>query len=50
MDRALVEAEIGPCEAPGRDMVLICGPEAMEKSVHEILTSLGWAEDDILFF
>ncbi|UNI22070.1 hypothetical protein JDV02_007993 [Purpureocillium takamizusanense] len=50
MDRALVEEEIGACEVPGRDMVLVCGPAAMEKSVHEILTSLGWPDDDILFF
>ena len=31
-------------------MVLICGPEALEKSVHQILLQLNWREEDILFF
>ncbi|KAI9657270.1 MAG: hypothetical protein M1831_004459 [Alyxoria varia] len=31
-------------------MALICGPEAMEKSVHKILTDQGWDDDDLLFF
>ena len=50
MDRALLEAEIGPCERPGRDMVLVCGPEAMEKCVREALAGMGWRDDDVLFF
>ena len=31
-------------------MVLICGPEALEKSVHKALTEQGWSNDDLLFF
>ena len=31
-------------------MALICGPEAMEKSVHKILIEQGWHDDDLLFF
>lgn len=31
-------------------MVLICGPEALEKSCHKILKDLGWEDKDILFF
>ena len=31
-------------------MVLICGPEALEKSVHAILLQQGWSDSDILFF
>lgn len=50
IDKALIEADIGPCERPGKDMVLVCGPEAMEKSVHEILLGMGWQDDDVLFF
>lgn len=39
------------CEGRGDAMVLVCGPEALEKSVKGILTQeLGWAEEDLLFF
>ena len=31
-------------------LVLICGPEAMEKSIHKALQADGWAEDQIVFF
>ena len=31
-------------------MVLVCGPEPMEKSVHGWLKEIGWREEDILFF
>ncbi|KAK6398343.1 hypothetical protein LTR81_025565, partial [Elasticomyces elasticus] len=34
----------------GEAMVLICGPEALEKSVHEALLEIGWKDDDLLFF
>lgn len=34
----------------GDAMVLICGPEALEKSVHKALLESGWIDDDILFF
>lgn len=31
-------------------MVLICGPEALEKSVHQGLLESGWKDEDLLFF
>ena len=34
----------------GTMMVLICGPPAMEKSVHTWLNAIGWRDEDILFF
>ncbi|PHH58830.1 hypothetical protein CDD81_4351 [Ophiocordyceps australis] len=50
IDRAILEAEIGRCSQAGHDMVLVCGPQAMEKEVHRACASLGWADDDVLFF
>ncbi|CAJ2512191.1 Uu.00g052060.m01.CDS01 [Anthostomella pinea] len=48
----LFEKEVGrgPAGDGGEDLVLICGPEALEKSVHAIFTGLGWKDDDLLFF
>lgn len=34
----------------GNAMVLVCGPEPLEKSVHAALLEIGWTEDDMLFF
>lgn len=31
-------------------LALICGPEAMEKPVHQILLAQGWNESDLVFF
>lgn len=31
-------------------MVLICGPEGLEKSCHVILKEMGWEDDDLLLF
>ena len=31
-------------------MVLICGPEALEKSVHITLNEQGWPDSDLMFF
>ncbi|XDG06712.1 hypothetical protein ABKA04_006327 [Annulohypoxylon sp. FPYF3050] len=51
MDKELLEKEIGPCKnIGGETLVLICGPEPLEKSVRSILKSLGWKDDDLLFF
>lgn len=33
-----------------KSMVLICGPEGMEKAVHGILTAAGWDDRDIVTF
>ncbi|CRK44841.1 hypothetical protein BN1723_016407, partial [Verticillium longisporum] len=51
MDAAFFENELGAGgSAGGEEMVLICGPEAMETSAKTILLGLGWKEDDLLFF
>ncbi|KAF2723340.1 hypothetical protein K431DRAFT_28628 [Polychaeton citri CBS 116435] len=34
----------------GGAMVLICGPEALEKSVHHALLEIGWTNEEMLFF
>ncbi|KAF2639636.1 hypothetical protein P280DRAFT_402299 [Massarina eburnea CBS 473.64] len=34
----------------GGAMVLICGPEALEKAAHESLKDLGWSDEELLFF
>lgn len=34
----------------GEAMVLVCGPEALEKSVHQALLEIGWKDDELLFF
>lgn len=38
------------CPCDESTMALICGPEAMEKSMHTALLADGWKEDDMLFF
>lgn len=34
----------------GEAMVLICGPEALEKSCHKALRELGWRDEELMFF
>lgn len=48
--KELLEKEVGPCKCDGDELVLICGPGSLEKSVHGILNSMEWKDDDILFF
>ncbi|KAI1802204.1 nitrate reductase [NADPH] [Daldinia bambusicola] len=51
INKELLEKEIGSCQSTnGEDLVLVCGPESLEKSVHSILKDLCWKEEDILFF
>jgi nitrate reductase (NAD(P)H) len=51
MDKALFESEIGPYGSENEgDLVLVCGPEGMEKSVHSIMLGLGWQDSEVLFF
>lgn len=38
------------CEKDDDTLVLICGPEALEKSIHMALLEQGWTDDQILFF
>ena len=36
---------------PEKDaLILICGPEALEKTVHKALNEQGWPDEDLLFF
>ena len=52
--KELLEKEVEICKetrgVEGEELVLICGPEALEKSVHGILNELGWRDEDLLFF
>jgi nitrate reductase (NAD(P)H) len=49
--KELLEKEVGTCAAKNdEELVLICGPEALEKSVHGLLNGMGWKDDDLLFF
>ncbi|KAI0117290.1 nitrate reductase [NADPH] [Daldinia grandis] len=51
INKELIEREIGSCKSTnGEDLVLICGPEPLEESVHYILKDLGWKDEDVLFF
>lgn len=38
------------CVLESDSLVLICGPEAMEKSMHRVLLELGWTDDQLVFF
>lgn len=38
------------CTRDEETMVLMCGPEAMEKSMHKALLDLGWKDDQLMFF
>lgn len=33
-----------------RALVLVCGPEALEKAAGEALRGMGWGEDEVMFF
>jgi nitrate reductase (NAD(P)H) len=37
-------------EGDGESLVLICGPEALEKSTHKALNEQGWKDEDLMFF
>ncbi|RAL66121.1 hypothetical protein DID88_005792 [Monilinia fructigena] len=58
LGREALEKEVGKfgkeCEGreygDGEQLVFICGPEPLEKSVHGILSDLGWKDEDLLFF
>jgi nitrate reductase (NAD(P)H) len=51
LGKQLLEKEVGTCRVKnGEELVLICGPEALEKSVHGFLNDMGWKDEDLLFF
>jgi nitrate reductase (NAD(P)H) len=35
---------------PGESLVLVCGPEALEKNAHKALNEQGWPDEELLFF
>ena len=47
-----IDAELirGHCTRDEDTLVLVCGPETLEKSVHIALKEQGWADEQILFF
>lgn len=47
IDGALVKQHI---ERDDDTLVLICGPEALEKSMHAALLEQGWKDEQLLFF
>jgi len=38
------------CEKDTETMVLVCGPEALEKSIHISLLEQGWDDEQLVFF
>ncbi|KAG5983844.1 hypothetical protein E4U55_006994 [Claviceps digitariae] len=50
IDQELIAAEVGWKGLSTEDLVLLCGPLAMERSVCSILNDLGWKEEDIVIF
>ncbi|KAL2038025.1 hypothetical protein N7G274_009245 [Stereocaulon virgatum] len=38
------------CVRSAQTLVLVCGPEALEKSIHGALKEQGWGDEQILFF
>ena len=38
------------CQRDAETLILICGPEALEKSIHAALNEQGWADEQLLFF
>ncbi|KAL8964490.1 MAG: hypothetical protein Q9183_004413, partial [Haloplaca sp. 2 TL-2023] len=38
------------CDRDEETMVLICGPEALEKAIHAALKEQGWKDEQLLFF
>lgn len=38
------------CGVEEGSVVLVCGPEALEKSVASILRGMGWRDEDVIFF
>ncbi|KAI4162257.1 MAG: hypothetical protein LQ342_004125 [Letrouitia transgressa] len=38
------------CVRDEETLVLICGPEALEKAIHKVLSDQGWEDRQILFF
>lgn len=38
------------CPCDKKTLVLLCGPEALEKTMHKVLLEAGWKGDQLMFF
>ncbi|KAK0735878.1 hypothetical protein B0T21DRAFT_334340 [Apiosordaria backusii] len=53
MDRHFFEEIVGGPDPNRKTLVLVCGPEGLEKGIRETFTGkggLGWEEGDVIFF
>ncbi|KAK4644379.1 hypothetical protein QC761_304260 [Podospora bellae-mahoneyi] len=53
MDRPFFESAVGKPDPEGKTLVLVCGPEGLERAIRETFTGrggLGWDEGDVVFF
>ncbi|KAM3526693.1 hypothetical protein NHJ13051_003312 [Beauveria bassiana] len=51
MDKEYLEEHIGGFrKSDGREMVLVCGPAALEETVRSVLGEMAWKPEDMLFF
>ncbi|KAH8764166.1 nitrate reductase [Diaporthe sp. PMI_573] len=50
MGAELFEREAGPPSEARDEMLLFCGPPALEEVVREQFTKMGWREEDMAFF
>ncbi|KAG9499630.1 hypothetical protein J7337_008089 [Fusarium musae] len=50
LGQELLEAEVGSPTPGSAEMVLLCGPPAMEATVTELLSKKGWKDRDIVRF
>ncbi|KAF4125294.1 nitrate reductase (NAD(P)H) [Geosmithia morbida] len=52
LDEAFLNEKVGPPPPTNdqEDVVLVCGPESMEKSVKSIFGKLGWKDSQLVFF
>jgi nitrate reductase (NAD(P)H) len=51
--RGRINGDLVKAHCGGMDqgtLVIVCGPEALEKSIHKSLLGQGWEDDQILFF
>lgn len=51
LSKELLQKEVGDCKVQnGEELVLICGPGTLEKSIHTILNEMGWVDEHLVFF
>lgn len=51
MDKEYLKERIGSFrKCDGQEMVLVCGPGALEETVRSVLGDMGWKPEDVLFF